>query len=288
MASYHIPERLGATCQHKPEWREWLGKLPSVLLELEQRWEIVLGVPFDGPNVSCSWVAPARRKDGTSVIFKMGLPAMESRDELAGLRFWRGDPTVFLYESDEAHNAFLLEHCEPGTLLKTLPEPKQDDVLAAMLKRLWRKPSEPHVFRHLSEMLAFWGQETRTDEALWPDPGLVREGLRLFEELSRPDAKSDVLLATDLHASNILAAQREPWLVIDPKPFVGDAAYDVTQHLLHNCTERLRSDPLGTMRHFADLLGRDDARVQLWMFARAAADPRDNWDDFSLARLLAP
>jgi streptomycin 6-kinase len=40
-------------------------------------------------------------------------------------------------------------------------------------------------------------------------------------ELSRP-ALDDVLLATDLHAGNVLRAQRQPWLVIDPKPFVGD------------------------------------------------------------------
>src|SRR5215207_7784436 len=38
-------------------------------------------------------------------------------------------------------------------------------------------------------------------------------------ELSR-SAPTDVLLATDLHAGNVLRARREPWLVIDPKPFV--------------------------------------------------------------------
>jgi streptomycin 6-kinase len=62
-----------------------------------------------------------------------------------------------------------------------------------------------------------------------------------------------VLLATDLHAGNVLRARREPWRVIDPKPFVGDPAYDATQHL-RNCGVRLRSDPDGTIRRFADLL----------------------------------
>jgi streptomycin 6-kinase len=50
-----------------------------------------------------------------------------------------------------------------------------------------------------------------------------------------------------LVAGNVLRAAREPWLVIDPKPFIGDPAYDATQHLL-NCVERLRADPLGTPR----------------------------------------
>ena len=66
--------------------------------------------------------------------------------------------------------------------------------------------------------------------------------------------------------------------MIDPKPFVGDPAYDATQHLL-NCRARLRSDPYGTIRGFADRLDVDHGRVRLWMFARAAAEPRDDWTD---------
>ena len=123
----------------------------------------------------------------------------------------------------------------------------------------------------------------------WPDSGLVRAGLRLFSELSRT-TPTDVLLATDLHAGNVLRAQRQPWLVIDPKPFVGDRAYDATQHLL-NCDARLRSDPDGTIRRFAELLGVDHERVLLWTFARAAAEPRDDWKDcrlVNLARAIAP
>ena len=69
--------------------------------------------------------------------------------------------------------------------------------------------------------------------------GLVREGLRLSKDLAR-EAPTHVLLATDLHAGNVLRARREPWLVIDPKPFVGDPAYSATQHL-RNCVLRLCS-----------------------------------------------
>ena len=98
---------------------------------------------------------------------------------------------------------------------------------------------------------------------------------------------SDVLLATDLHPGNVLKAEREPWLVIDPKPFVGDKAYDATQHLL-NRRERLRSQPHDTINSFADLLEVDRERVQRWTFARLAAEPRDDGDDESaaLARIV--
>lgn len=78
--------------------------------------------------------------------------------------------------------------------------------------------------------------------------------------------------------------------MIDPKPFLGDPSYDATQHLL-NCRGRLRPDPDGVIRRFADLLQLDHERIRLWTFARAASDPRGDWKDYGLmevARLLAP
>ena len=99
-----------------------------------------------------------------------------------------------------------------------------------------------------------------------------------------------MLLATDLHAGNVLRAEREPWLVIDPKPFIGDPAYDATQHLL-NCIDRVRSQPEDTIRRFSDLLELDAERVRLWTFARAAAAPWDDWSGETwvlLARAVAP
>ena len=124
-------------------------------------------------------------------------------------------------------------------------------------------------------MLEYWRGETLAQAHQWPDAGLVREGLRLWEELGKR-SPSDVLLATDLHAGNVLRSEREPWLVIDPKPFVGDRAYDVVQHL-HNCEARLHADPLGMVKRLANLCEIDTERLQLWIFSRAAADPRPDW-----------
>jgi streptomycin 6-kinase len=284
-----IPERLAATCRRTPELAAWLDRLPDALCDLERRWSLTLGSPLDGNEVSCAWVAPATRTDVPSAVLKLGMPHMEGEHELDGLRYWNGDPTVRLLEADDGLNAMLLERCEPGTVLRLLPEPEQDVVIAGLLRRLWRAPSAPHPFRPLLAMTAYWSDETLADDKRWPDEGLVREGLRLFKELPR-SAPVEVLLATDLHAGNVLRAQREPWLVIDPKPFVGDPAYDATQHLF-NCEARLRSDPERTIRRFADLLGLDYERVRLWTFARAAAEPRDDWeggDALAIARAIAP
>jgi streptomycin 6-kinase len=283
-----VPARLVANCCKSPERAEWLERLPDTLRNLERRWSLTLGTPFDGENVSCAWVAPVSIVDGSSAVLKIGMPHMEGEHEIQGLRFWNGDPTVRVLEADDDLGAMLLERCEPGTVLRALPESEQDVVIAGLLQRLWRLPAAPHPFRPLSAMLKQWSEETLADACRWPDSGLVREGLRLFQELPRT-APREVLLATDLHAGNVLRSKREPWLVIDPKPFLGDPAYDATQHLF-NCDARLRWDPDGTIGRIADLLLVDRERVRLWMFARAAAGPRDDWSEKSmaLARTIAP
>jgi streptomycin 6-kinase len=285
----HVPARLADNCRKTPGRAAWLERLPDTLRDLEREWSLELGAPFDTEEVSCAWVAPARMAHGTPAVLKIGMPHMEAESELEGLRFWNGDPTVRVLLADERSGAMLLERCEPGTPLRVLSEPDQDVVIAGLLRRLWRPVLAPHPFRPLPAMLESWSQETLASEEKWPDAGLVREGLRLFRELPRT-RPAEVLLATDLHAGNVLRSQREPWLVIDPKPFAGDPAYDVTQHLF-NCDARLRSEPHEIIRRVADLAEVDRERVRLWTFARAAAEPRDEWrndDLMAIARAIAP
>lgn len=282
-------ERLADACRKTPERAAWYERLPDAISELGRRWSLTRGIPFEGGEGSCAWVAPVTLDDGTPAVLKLGMPHMEGEHEIAGLRFWDGNPTVRLLAADSDINAMLLERCEPGTALRERPETEQDVVIAGLLRRLWRVPRPSHGFRPLSTMLEAWSNETLAISERWSDPGLVREGLLLFDELSR-SSPGDVLLATDLHAGNVLRAHREPWLVIDPKPFVGDPAYDATQHLF-NCEARLRSAPERTIRHFADLLGLDHERIHLWAFARAAAESHGMWagaESLTFARSIAP
>ena len=260
-----------------------------MLKALVDRWSLRVGEPFDHANVSCSWVAPVIRADGTPAILKLAMPHMEGAHEIQGLRFWNRDPMVRLLKADDGLGAMLLERCEPGTMLHSMPETEQDIVIASLAKRLWRDPPSQSIFRHLSQMLELWRSETLEQEEHWPDAGLVREGLLVWQTLAVP-AATDRLLVTDLHAGNVLRSEREPWLVIDPKPFVGDPAYDVVQHLIVS-EARLHADPLGLVKHLANLAEVDEQRVRFWTFARAAADPRSDWSGLQwmeTAKALAP
>ena len=285
-AGLKIPRRLRVSCSKRPERQAWLDRLTSSVADLERRWPICVDDPFDCDDVSCAWVAPATCADGTPAVLKLGMPHLEAEHEIQGLRFWGGNPTVRLLEADDELNAMLLERCLPGTSLRALPEPEQDAVIAGLLQRLWRVPAAPHPFRRLSVMLDYWSAEIRAAPEKWPDAGLVREGLRLFDELART-APVETLLATDLHAGNVLRSEREPWLVIDPKPFVGDPGYDLTQHLF-NC-ERLVSGPEEVIARMADLVQLDRDRLRLWTFARAATEFRAGWNGLTpVARRIAP
>jgi streptomycin 6-kinase len=211
--------------------------------------------------------------------------------EADGLREWDGDGTVRLHAVQEFDDtiALLLERCVPGTTLASRPEAEQDRVITGLLDRLWREPAPGHRFRSLQLMCDEWAEkfEQKPSSARASlDPGLAREGIALLRALPAT-AEREVLLATDLHAGNVLAAEREPWLVIDPKPYVGDPTYDPLQHLL-NCDERLRADPRQLALRVADLLGLDPDRLLLWLFARCIQESPD-WPALAdVAARIAP
>jgi streptomycin 6-kinase len=282
-----IPTLLATNCAKVPERQTWLAALPATIKALELRWSLSLGAPFEHEYVSCSWVAPCKRADGKPAVLKIGMPHMEGEQEIEGLRFWDGQATVRLLEFDRPTNAMLLERCEPGTPLLSIAETEQDVIIATILNRLWQGPP-PQMFRPLSELITYWNELTREDAKNWSDAVLVSEGLEMLTLLAA-EPGDDVLLATDMHAGNVLRAQREPWLMIDPKPFVGDPAYDLTQHLF-NCEHRLRTNPHELVHRVSDLAEVEESRVLRWLFGRASAEPRDHWDGdwkLELARKLS-
>jgi streptomycin 6-kinase len=268
----------------------WMATLPATVKILQERWSLELGEPFQ-PGGQTAWVAPAHSDAGGDLVLKVAWRHAEAEHEADGLRAWNGDGAVRLHAAEEFDDttALLLERCMPGTTLACRPEPEQDIVIAGLLRRLWLAPAPGHRFRSLQVMCDSWADEFEHKSAAdraGLDPGLARGGIALFRALPAT-ADRAVLLCTDLHAENVLAAQREPWLVIDPKPYVGDPTYDPLQHLL-NCGERLRADPHNLAGRMADLLGLDRERLLLWLFARCVQESL-NWPALAeTARRIAP
>lgn len=277
------------------KWQGWIARLPAFVAQLTARWSLQLGAPYE-PGGMCSWVAPARNAHGDNLVLKMGIRHSEAEHEIGGLRFWNGDGAVRLYDSYVTDDTcvLLLERCVPGASLKqTLPEPEQDEVIAGLLRRLWQEPPAGHPFRPLQSMCDEWADEFTEEAERHPDKldaGLVRAGLEIFRSYAGT-ADRHVLLCTDLHGDNVLAAAREPWLVIDPKPYVGDPAYDAIQHML-NCPDRVEADPHAFCQRMARLLDVEVERVRSWLFARCVQESfgSDGWSSqvAAVAPRIAP
>jgi streptomycin 6-kinase len=279
MTGFPVPRYLAETARRDEGVAEWIPELPALVADLADRWSLDVGVPFQ-PGGQCSWTAPVTGPGVADLVLKVAFrfPGGEERDEAAGLRVWDGNGAVRLLAACQTKSAcaLLTERCLPGTPLgQVLPEPEQDLVVAGLLGRLWAEQPGAYPFRPLTQMCAAWAEEFEQDYAAAPaagriDPGLARAGIALFRHLPQT-ADRQVLLCTDLHGDNILAAQREPWLVIDPKPYVGDPAYDLLQHML-NCEDRLAADPAGLADRMARLAGIDAHRARQWLFARSVQE----------------
>jgi streptomycin 6-kinase len=290
-----IPAHLAKSVERGYFEQAWLDRLPQALRDARVRWTLDVGDPYDDPGGACSWVAPASR-GREELVIKIEHRHSEAEHEVDGLRAWNGRGAVLLHDSVTTDDTvfLLLERCIPGnTLSSSKDEPAQDEIIADRLIQLWIEPEDGHPFRPLSEMTRMWIETL--DDALAAqsdeiDRALVDEARRIYLEEADNCARPK-LLCTDLHSQNVLAARREPWLVIDPKPIVGDPAYDPVQHML-NCLERLEDDPASLSDRMASLTGTDRARVRMWLFARAVQESLGDepWQRRlrDVARRLAP
>lgn len=272
------------------EWPDWLTQLPTMVAGAVDRWQLRLDTPFE-PGGQTSWVAPALDLDNRSVVLKVTANFPESRDEPVLLELLGGNRAVRLWDWYRAGDStvLLLDRIRPGGQLgELLPEPKRDAVLVQTLRALWETPVPDKVFRPLSAMTTYWADQFEQDldaRQRDTDPGLIRAGIELFRRL--PLESTDVVpLGTDVHEENILLDEARGWMLIDPKPYVGDRHYDLIQYML-NCS-RLRIDPLGLVRRLADLAGLDPEVLQLWAFARCVQESGEFPDALAAARLLAP
>jgi streptomycin 6-kinase len=293
VTAVRIPRLLAAGVRQDnlPERHTWLAQLPALIAHIASSWEVELGEAFE-PGGYCAWVAPARTLEGDDLVLKVAWSHWEADHEAEGLRAWdgRGAIRCLRHAVQTDTTVLLLERCRPGHQLgATLPEPEQDVVIARVLRRMWEaQPDAEAPFRRLALACERWAASFERRFAADPrglDPGLARAGVATFRKLSAT-ADRAVLLCTDLHAGNVLAAEREPWLAIDPKPFVGDPAFDPVQHML-NCDARLVSDPVGLARRMAGLLDLDTERVARWLLARCVQEALEDPSMREPARRLA-
>ena len=220
-------------------WRDraggaaWLESLPRLAGECAEQWSLRLGEPFGQGNVSLT--TQVRLADGHQAVLKLSFREEESAQEADALLHWRGEGAVRLLEVDPERNALLVEYADPGTSLWEVGDDEEATLIAAaVLRRLWgRPPADGHPFRVLAAEAERWTAELRSDwEALGRpfEQSLVETAAAAARELA-DSQPALVLCHQDLQGSNVLRARQEPWLAIDPKPIVGEPAFDVASLL---------------------------------------------------------
>jgi streptomycin 6-kinase len=218
----------------------------------------------------------ATRADGTSAVLKLQFPDRESEHEAEALRRWDGDGAIRLLAHDPARHALLLERCEPGSPLSDLGPDAALDVLVELLPRLWKPATVP--FRSLAEEADWWAANL---ERTWNERGrlysrrLLDAALDALRTLPTTQGEQ-VLLHQDLHAGNVLRAAREPWLVIDPKPLVGERAFAVAPIVRGGELGHSRRNVRHRLDRLSAELGLDRERARLWSLAQTVAWCMDN------------
>jgi len=252
----------------------WLVELPDLLATLARRWELELLPPFAG--LSFHYVAPVVRADGSPAVLKVGVPEEEERTGIAFLRLCNGDGAVCLLEADAEHCALLMERAFPGSPLTRLEDDDEATGIAAEVMRvLWRPVPATYSFITVGRRLRAF---ERVRQVYGGGAGPLSEGM-----LSRAEKLAIELLASapyervlhgDLHHDNIVAAQRAPWLAIDPKGVVGDPGYE-TGALMNNPYGRMETwiAPGRQFARRADILAErlryPRERILAWTYTQA-------------------
>ena len=239
---------------------EWRREAPRRAEQMAREWRLRLGRPY-APGVA-GHVVRALCEDGSPAVLKLVWPHREAEQEADALERWDGDGAVRLLARDDARHALLLERCDPGTFLSDW-DGDTLGVLIGLLPRLWKSGDG---FMPLADEAEHWA--AYLDDVR--DNRLKQAALHYIRELA-PTQGEQVLVNQDLHGENVLAAQREPWLVIDPKPLSGEREFSAASIVRSNELGHSKRDVHYRLDRICAELDLDRERARGWTIAQTVA-----------------
>jgi streptomycin 6-kinase len=262
-----VPDDWPPRADPSGRWAPWVAGLPRLVRDLLEEWELVEDGEQRHGHVAV--VLLVRTAEGRPAALKVGFPHPEAEHEHLALQHWHGNGAVQLLRADPRRSALLLERLEPLDLADAW-DLEACEVVAGLYRRL-HVPAPPQL-RTLSSYVAEETARLATLPRSAPVPHrLVEQAVSLGRSFADDPGTDGTMLHTDLHYGNVLAAEREPWLAIDPKPLSGDPHYELAP-MLWNRWEELDGDYRGgTRRRFealVDAAGLDEDRARDWVVVR--------------------
>jgi len=260
------------------------------VVDLLEQWQL----RSDGDPIqrSGSTVLPVRTSDGVRAILKVTGLDDETTHEHLVLRRWGGSGAVRLLSADPPHRAVLLERLRPESL-ESVSDVEACEVVAGLYRRL-HVPAMPQL-RTLTSYLERWTDDLEALPRGAPIPHrLVEQATALSRDLAGQPC--DTVVHGNLHYENVLAADREPWLAIAPRPANGDPHYELAPMLWHRWDELSGGIRDGVRRRFytvVDAAGLDEDLARAWVIvrvvreaARELANPADLTKYVALAKAV--
>ncbi|MFF2573190.1 aminoglycoside phosphotransferase family protein [Streptomyces sp. NPDC058084] len=272
------------------EGRAWISGLSTLAANMLERWNLERDGTVRAGEASL--VLPVLRPDSTPAVLRLQMPRQETTAALIGLRTWNGRGMVRLLDHDPMSSSMLLERLDGA---RTLASINDDDVamstLAELHARLIAVPA-PRGLRSLGDIA--YEMLDRVPQAIMKlvdpvDRQLLRSWAAAVTELA--GEPGDRMLHWDLHYDNVLAAQREPWIAIDPEPLAGDPGFDLWPALNSRWDDIVeKGDTLHIVRRrfdlLTDILDLDRARATGWTLGRLLQNSL--WDIDDGGTRLAP
>lgn len=244
--------------------RAWIAALPGRVTALCDHW----GLAVDGPPMygGLSLVVPVRRGNEACVL-KIAWVDVET--EAIALRAWDGRGAARLLEAAPAQHALLLERLDYRRTLNEVDLAEAIGIAGRLLQRL--AIPAPDGLRSLP---ARAGDLARDLPALWertgrPLPRPVLDEVRDLAGQLAATRPAHLLVNFDLYYDDVLAGEREPWLVVDPMVVAGDPEYGIGP-LLWRRLEDIEAQG-GIERHFRAVIAAadlDPGLARAWTLVR--------------------
>lgn len=252
-----------------PAAQRWLDQAPAQLDHIAEEWQLTLHPQLHHSGAT-SIVFPVTTSAGEPAILKHTVPHDDALGEAAALRRWDGDGAARLLRSTGEGLTLLLERCQPGDDLWSLPVDQQIHVVAGLLPQLWVEPDGLPI-RELDDTVAAWRRRMRERPDTFDAPHeVIATAARWADQLHGTSTRR-VMLHGDLNPGNVLTAERARWLAIDPKPWLGDPAFDLAQALLNwiSRSDAQVGEAVDWATRLAQELQVDVARALRWATVKA-------------------